>query len=185
MSKARAPHPHGRRARLRADDRHAMVAPSPAPVKRKLIIFLATGAYSGYSPVAPGTAGAAVGLVLVRLGCAPLWRWAPGLFLAAFAAVFLVSCRIAGQAEEIFDERDSPRIVLDEVLGMAATMFLNPTRWQYLIGGFVLFRLSDIIKPFPAALVERRMRGGAAVMLDDFFAAIYANLALRLAARLL
>ncbi len=152
---------------------------------RKLIIFLATGAYSGYSPVAPGTAGSAVGLVLVWLVCAPLWRMAPWAFLAAFGAVFLVSCRIAGRAEEIFNEHDSPRIVIDEVLGMAATMFLNPAGWQYLVGGFVLFRLFDIIKPFPAALIDRRMRGGAAVMLDDLAAAVYANLALRLAAHLL
>jgi phosphatidylglycerophosphatase A len=151
---------------------------------RQLIIFLATGAYSGYSPFAPGTAGSVVGLAIGYF-LAPAWRSHPGIFVACFAAVFAASCWIAGRAEEVFQEHDSSRIVLDEVLGMIATMFLNPLGWPWLLAGFVLFRIFDIIKPFPAALIDRRMAGGPGVMLDDLFAGIYANIVLRIVAHLL
>ncbi len=143
---------------------------------RALVVVLATGAGSGYSPFAPGTAGSVVGLVLTYFVCAPAWTRAPGIFVIAFAAVFAVSCWIAGRAEIIFAEHDSSKIVLDEVLGMIATMYLHPMTWEYLLAGFLLFRILDIIKPFPAALIDRRLAGGAGVMLDDLFAGIYANI---------
>ena len=151
---------------------------------RSLIIFFATGAYTGYSPFAPGTAGSVVGLIIGYF-CAPMWRAEPMVFIAIFAAVFFVSCLIAGRAEEIFGEHDSSRIVLDEVLGMIATMYLNPLGWVWLLGGFLLFRLFDIVKPFPASTIDRRMPGGPGVMLDDLFAGIYANIVLRILAHLL
>ncbi len=61
-------------------------------------------------------------------------------------------------------------------------MFANPTGWTWLIGGFVLFRLFDIIKPWPASRFDR-MRGGAGVMLDDLAAAFYANVTLQVLRR--
>src|SRR5277367_1379827 len=149
---------------------------------RQFIVFFATGAYSGYSPFAPGTAGSVVGLAIGYFVCAPAWRSHPAMFVAIFALVFAASCWIAGRAEGIFKEHDSSRIVLDEVLGMIATMFLNPLGWPWLVAGFLVFRLFDIVKPFPAALIDRRMPGGAGVMLDDLFAAIYANMVLRILA---
>ena len=147
---------------------------------RQVIIFLASGAYTGYSPFAPGTAGSVVGLIIGYFLCAPAWQHEPMFFVAIFAAVMVLACLIAGRAEEIFGEHDSSRIVLDEVLGMIATMFLNPLGWLSLLGGFLLFRLFDIIKPFPASLIDRRMPGGPGVMLDDLFAGIYANIVLRI-----
>jgi phosphatidylglycerophosphatase A len=147
---------------------------------RQVIIFLATGIYTGYSPVAPGTAGSVVGLIIGYFVCAPVWQHEPMMFVLIFAAVMFLSCLIAGRAEEIFGEHDSSKIVLDEVLGMVATMFLNPLGWASLLGGFLLFRLFDIIKPFPASVIDRRMPGGPGVMLDDLFAGIYANIVLRI-----
>ena len=147
---------------------------------RQVIIFLASGAYTGYSPFAPGTAGSVVGLILGYFLCAPTWQHEPMTFVLIFAAVMFLSCLIAGRAEEIFGEHDSSKIVLDEVLGMIATMFLNPLGWGWLLGGFLLFRLFDIIKPFPASVIDRRMPGGPGVMLDDLFAGIYANIVLRI-----
>ena len=152
---------------------------------RQLVIFLATGAYSGYAPVAPGTAGSIVGLIAGCLVFAPIWRYSPVAFLMVFLVVFVAACRIAGSAERIFAEHDSSRIVIDEILGMVATMFLNPTGWAPLAAGFALFRIFDIIKPFPVRLLERQVPGGAGVMLDDLAAAIYANLVLQAARRLL
>ena len=147
---------------------------------RAVIIFLATGVYTGYSPFAPGTAGSVVGLIIGYFWCAPMWQHEPMIFIAIFAALFVLSCLIAGRAEEIFDEHDSSKIVLDEVLGMIATMFLNPLGWGSLLGGFLIFRLFDIVKPFPASLIDRKMPGGPGVMLDDLFAGIYANIVLRI-----
>lgn len=152
---------------------------------RQLVIFFATGAYSGYAPVAPGTAGSIVGLIAGCLVFAPIWRHSPAAFLMVFLIVFVAACWIAGCAERIFAEHDSSRIVIDEILGMVATMFLNPTGGVVLVAGFALFRVFDIIKPFPARLLERQVPGGAGVMLDDLAAAIYANLVLQAARRML
>jgi phosphatidylglycerophosphatase A len=151
---------------------------------RQLIVFIATGAGSGYAPLAPGTAGSIVGLI-VGLIVAPLWRRWPAAFLLGFVIVFAFSCWIAGRAERILDEHDSSKIVLDEVLGMIVTMFLNPTGWVSLVAGFALFRFFDIIKPFPASIIDRHARGGGGVMLDDIAAGVYANLVLQAARRLL
>jgi phosphatidylglycerophosphatase A len=150
---------------------------------RSLILFVATGGYTGYSPVASGTAGSIPGLLFAWLVFAPMWRYSIFLFLLVFSALFAASCWIAGRAEEIFAQRDDSRIVIDEVLGMVATMFLLPTDWRHLAVGFFLFRLFDVLKPFPAGVIDRRMPGGAGVMLDDLSSAVYANLVGQVLAR--
>jgi phosphatidylglycerophosphatase A len=152
---------------------------------RRIIIFFATGIYSGYAPIAPGTAGSVVGLVFVWFGFGPLWEHSHALCLTVFAIAFAIACWISDRAEKIFDQHDDGRIVIDEVLGMAATMFGNPLTFPYLMLGFLLFRVADVIKPWPASLIDRRMRNGAGVMLDDLAAAIYANIVLQVIARLL
>jgi len=114
-----------------------------------------------------------------------MWQYSTALFLVVFAILFAASCWIAGRAEEIFGQRDDSRIVIDEVLGMVATMFLLPTDWRHLALGFFLFRLFDVLKPFPANVIDRRMPGGAAVMLDDLSSAVYANLVGHVLARFL
>jgi len=84
----------------------------------------------------------------------------------------------------LLGQHDSSHIVLDEVLGMVATMFLNRLDWLQLLLGFGLFRLFDIIKPFPAGWVDRTVAGGTGIMLDDLLAGVYANIVLRLVTRL-
>ncbi len=152
---------------------------------RALIIFFATGAYSGFSPVAPGTAGSVVGLAVVWFAFGPLWNHSALLALAIFAAAFAIACWISGRAEVIFNQHDSPKIVIDEVLGMAATMFGNPITIPWILAGFFLFRVFDVVKPFPAGLIDRRVGGGTGVMLDDLAAAIYANIVLQVLWRVL
>jgi phosphatidylglycerophosphatase A len=147
---------------------------------RKLILFLATGFYSGYAPFAPGTAGSVVGLVLAWGVTVPLERRSPLAALALIAALFAAGCWLSGRAEKLLDQHDSSHIVIDEIVGMALTMYLCPAAsWMAFGAGFALFRLFDVLKPEPAGLIDRRMRGGPAVMLDDVAAAIYANLVLR------
>jgi phosphatidylglycerophosphatase A len=158
---------------------------NPFQPMRSLIIFFATGFYSGYSPIAPGTAGSVVGLAVIWLGFGPLWEHSHPLCLIVFAILFAISCWISDRAEKIFDQHDDSRIVIDEVLGMAATMFGNPLTVGYLLLGFILFRVADVIKPWPANLIDRRMRNGAGVMLDDLAAAIYANIVLQVIVRVL
>ena len=146
---------------------------------RGLILFLATGFYSGYSPFAPGTAGSVVGLVLAWGVTVPLERRLPFAALAVIAALFAVGCWLSERAEKLLNQQDSSHIVIDEIVGMALTMYLCPAAsWIAFGAGFALFRLFDILKPEPAGLIDRRMRGGVAVMLDDMVAAMYANLVL-------
>src|ERR1017187_8118332 len=113
---------------------------------RSLIIFFATGIYSGYSPIAPGTAGSVGGLAVVWLGFGPLWRHSPALCLIVFSVGFAISWWISDRAEKIFDQHDDSRIVIDEVLGMAATMFGNPLTAGWLMLGFILFRAATGLK---------------------------------------
>jgi phosphatidylglycerophosphatase A len=147
---------------------------------KKITIAISTGLGTGYSPVAPGTAGSALGLVI-----AFLYARADGHgifegagYLALMATLFVVGVWTAGNAEVIFGQKDSGKIVIDEVVGMLLTLYLLPASLFYLITGFFAFRLFDIVKPFPARRIDRRVEGGLGVMLDDVFAAIYANLCL-------
>ncbi|MGH8011068.1 MAG: phosphatidylglycerophosphatase A family protein [Candidatus Binataceae bacterium] len=146
---------------------------------RQVVIFFATGLYSGYVPKAPGTAGSIVGLLLGWGVFCRLWNPWPAAFAVLFVVMFLLACWIAGRAEHIFGSHDSPHIVIDEVLGMLAAMFMIPTSWPFLLGSFLLFRFFDILKPFPAGVIDRRVGGGFGVMLDDVAAGIYANIVLQ------
>jgi len=75
--------------------------------------------------------------------------------------------------------------VIDEVLGMAATMYGNPLTVPWMLAGFLFFRVFDVMKPFPAGWIDRRVEGGAGVMLDDLVSALYANILLQIARRVL
>lgn len=138
-------------------------------------LAISTTAGVGYAPIAPGTFGSAAGLVI--------WWFLPKTL--AFQLVAIVVLFAAGSwsgtiAEEHFHKRDPGHVVLDEVMGMFITLFLNPVGWKGALAGFCLFRLFDIVKPPPARSLER-LPGGAGIMADDAMAAIYANLVLRLA----
>ncbi|MBV8771822.1 MAG: phosphatidylglycerophosphatase A [Deltaproteobacteria bacterium] len=143
-----------------------------------IVTVVASGAFVGYAPVIPGTAGSVLGLLLVRFALASIWRYAPITFVILFGIAFIVACSVATCAEKMFGRRDSPVIVIDEILGIIATMFGNATSWPWLVAGFTLFRLFDIIKPWPASWFDR-MRGGTGIMLDDLTAACYANIVLK------
>jgi phosphatidylglycerophosphatase A len=136
-------------------------------------LALATFAGVGYIPFAPGTFGSLVGLLL--------WWLVPGsvpLQLTAIVGLFVLGSWSGTVAERHFGNTDPGPIVIDEVMGMLVTLFLNPVGWIGAAVGFFLFRASDIIKPYPANRLEQ-LHGGVGVMADDLMAAIYANLALR------
>jgi phosphatidylglycerophosphatase A len=134
---------------------------------------VATAAGAGFAPVAPGTAGAAVG-VLLHLPLAALGPW-----LYALGAVGLLSLgiRAAGAAERFYARKDDGRIVIDEVVGqlVALAPLALPgvrTSWLAVVTGFVAFRVFDVWKPGVARRAER-LGGGAGVMLDDVVAGLF------------
>lgn len=133
---------------------------------------MVTGFGAGYSPWVPGTAGtlAAVpfSLALNRLASTSLLLAILTLIAFAFAAVWL-----AQKGEEIFLEKDSRRIVVDEMAGFLLANFLSPPQLKPTVAAFILFRIFDIIKLFPAGPAER-MPGGLGVVLDDIIAGLYA-----------
>ena len=146
---------------------------------RTLILFLATGAYSGYVPVASGTAGSLVALPLLFVS-ARLLQVSALLHILVLLVAIGGACWVAGAAEQYLGEHDSSKIVVDEIVGfLSATALLEITPTRLGIA-FLLFRLFDILKPPPARYFDQQVRGGRGVVLDDVCAGLYTNLVLRL-----
>ncbi|MBI5183317.1 MAG: phosphatidylglycerophosphatase A [Nitrospinae bacterium] len=135
-------------------------------------MFIATGGYAGYFPVAPGTVGSLVGVILYLF----LYRLYPLFYFIIILHLFFLGVWSSGEAENILNKKDHHYIVIDEIVGLLLTMFLLPEGVWFIIGGFLLFRLLDILKPFHQI---ERMKGGFGVMLDDLVAGIIANLILQ------
>ena len=134
------------------------------------IKLLATWGGSGYSPFASGTVG--------TLAAIPFYLWLARLpttlYLLTLIAFFFLACWVSGKAEIIFQERDSGRIVIDEVVGYLVTMTAIPYDWRYIVAGFFLFRLFDVVKPPPANWFDSKLKNGYGVVLDDVAAGGYA-----------
>lgn len=143
-------------------------------------VQLATVGPVGHFPVAPGTAGSLVGVVLTalvqRLSPAP---WAYSLTMGGMIAViFAVGVWAAGRAERFYGKQDPGCVVIDEVAGqMVVFLFRAGTGWLTLLAGFILFRVFDVLKPFPARRAEH-LRGGWGIMCDDMAAGVYGAAAL-------
>lgn len=141
---------------------------------KRLGLAVATVAGVGYAPVAPGTFGSAAGLLV--------WWLLPAstaVQAVAIVLIFVVGSWGGNIAERHFGRTDPGQVVIDEVMGMLITLFMNPVGWKGALAGFLLFRIFDVIKPWPANKLEE-LHGGIGVMADDGMAAIYANLALRI-----
>jgi phosphatidylglycerophosphatase A len=142
----------------------------------RLAVFIATAAYCGYAPIAPGTVGSAAGLVVYLL---VWWTQSPILEIALIVFLFAIGVWSGTIAERYFGGIDPGPVVMDEVVGMLITLAFIPVGWTGALAGFVLFRIFDVIKPFPAGRLER-LHGGLGVMADDAMAAVYANVSLRI-----
>ena len=147
-------------------------------IVRAAWVFLATGAYTGFFPVAPGTVGSLLGLVIDRGLRATGSDWVYGSVMVALSVAGIVASRVA---EEHFARKDPSHVVVDEIAGMLVSLFLLPVSWTGLAVGFFLFRVFDIVKPFPCRRAEK-LPGGLGIMADDLIAGVYVNLVLRLAA---
>jgi len=149
---------------------------TPRQILSDPVLFLAFGFGSGLAKKAPGTLG--------TLAAIPIY----GLFVqtgtVAYSLLTLVvmvsGVWICDQAAEKLGEHDFGGIVWDEIAGLLITMALVPFSWQALIAGFMLFRLFDIVKPWPIRWADRRVQGGFGIMLDDVLAGVIAGLILLL-----
>lgn len=147
----------------------------------RLAVIVATFGYVGLCPFAPGTAGSAAGLLVYTLVSRV------GLGVPEAAAILLLGAAgvLSGRAaERHFGCVDPGPVVIDEVVGMLVTLFLVPVGWTGVLVGFVLFRVFDVVKPYPAGRLER-LPGGLGMVADDVMAGVYANLVLRLLWRFL
>lgn len=141
----------------------------------RLAVFIATVGYCGYFPFAPGTVGSAAGLLVYLL---VWWTQSAAVEALLILVLFAVGIWAGTTAERYFGGIDPGPIVIDEVVGMLITLAFMPVGLNTAIAGFVLFRIFDVIKPFPAGRLES-LHGGLGVMSDDAMAAVYANLSLR------
>ena len=132
--------------------------------------FLAFGFGSGLSPIAPGTVGTVAalvpGLLLVQL---PVWMGLTTVALAFVVGIYL--CNAAGQSLGVHDYGG---IVWDEFVGMWLVLIFVPFDWLWWLAAFGLFRLFDIVKPWPIRWLDQQVHGGLGVMIDDLLAAVYA-----------
>lgn len=142
----------------------------------RLAVLVSTFGYVGFFPVAPGTAGSFAALALYAV---LRWVGEPGFEAVAIVAVFAVGVWASTRAETLLGTEDPGPVVIDEVLGMLMTLGGMPLSLTGVAVGFVLFRVFDVVKPFPARRLERAP-GGWGIMLDDAMAGIYGHLVLRL-----
>lgn len=148
---------------------------TPSSVWRNPAHFLAFGLGSGAAPVAPGTFGTLAAIPLYLL-LAPLPLWG---YLLAVLAVSLLGIWLCDRTSRDLGVHDHPGIVWDEFAGYLVTMIAAPPGWLWIVVGFILFRLFDILKPWPIRWIDRRVHGGFGIMLDDLLAGVFAALALQ------
>jgi len=143
-------------------------------------MFIATGAGTGYLPMAPGTWGSMLGVAL-WFG---LRNLGPASYVIFTAALFLVGTACAGSAEKIVDHADPGLVVIDEVVGQMIALTAVPHHPLAVLAAFLLFRFFDILKPFPVGWLDRHIHGGLGIMLDDVIAGLYALLLVQIIWRL-
>ena len=143
-------------------------------VLRDPVNFLAFGFGTGLVPKAPGTAGSVPGLLLAWLTI----DLAPAMQAGIVISLCIAGVWLCGESARRIGVHDHGGIVWDEICGMYLTALFAPPSIAGFFAAFVLFRVFDIVKPWPIRDLDHRMRGGAGIMLDDLVAALYAALLL-------
>jgi len=146
------------------------------PALQGPILFLSSGTYLGYIPLASGTFGSLWGIpIFYWLSTQKFWFQIVILIGSIFLAILL-----AGQAAKILDEKDPSKVVIDEIVGYMAAMAGMTFSWTMAISGFFIFRIMDIVKPYPIRKIDQQMPGGWGIVLDDVLAGIYSQIILRI-----
>ena len=160
---------------------HSVEVDTPAARKptlfRNPVQLLAFGFGSGLAPRAPGTAGtiAAVPLYWLIADWGLLW-YSAVVLVAAVAGIW-----ICGTASRELNVHDHPGIVWDEFVGYWITLWAMPVDWVWMLAGFIVFRILDIVKPWPIGPLDRKVGGGFGIMIDDVLAGVMACATLHLA----
>jgi len=141
---------------------------------KRLAVAIATSGGAGYFPFAPGTVGSAVGVVIYFL----TRRWTPASQVALLVGITLVGTWASHLAAQHFNKEDPGYVVIDEVAGQLVTLLLLDVGLLGAAAGFFLFRVFDIIKPWPARKFED-LPGGLGIMADDLMAGVYGWIVLR------
>src|SRR6056297_449899 len=144
-------------------------------ISRRFVLGLATGGYVGYIPIAPGTFGSLIGVIVFW----PLSFLELPLILFIMAIFAVVAVWVAHEAESILQVADPGQVVIDEIIGMMAALVALPALPLIWVAGFFFFRFFDILKPFPISYLEKRCPGGLGIVIDDVAAGIFANILLR------
>lgn len=149
---------------------------------KRLSIAVASGLGAGYSPYAPGTCGSVVGLFIFL--ATKRFAYQHSLTFQIICAIFLVVIGIitADVTSRMLRVKDPSLVVIDEIAGMFITLVGHEPTILHLLTGFVLFRILDILKPFPIRQLER-LKGGLGIMADDIMAGVLANICLYLTPR--
>lgn len=152
-----------------------MIEPSQRRWNNHWVHFLAFGLGSGAAPKAPGTFGtiAAIPLFLL-LAQLPLWA-----YIVVLVASFALGVYLCEQTSKDMGVHDHGGIVWDEFVGFWIAMTALPFHWAWILAGFLLFRLFDILKPWPISWLDKRVHGGFGIMIDDVLAGIFALVVLQ------
>ena len=135
---------------------------------RRIAVVLATVGGAGHAPVAPGTVGSAVGVLVYAV----TRSWTPGAQIALLVVISFIGVWAANEAERHFQKADPGHVVIDEVAGQMLTLLLLDVGLFGMGVGFVIFRVLDIVKPWPVRQFEA-LHGGLGVMADDLMAGVY------------
>jgi phosphatidylglycerophosphatase A len=146
----------------------------------RFFLLLATGLGVGYSPIAPGTLGTLLAIPVYYF----LSNIASPIYEVTLIGFFFASVWVSENAEVFFGKKDDSRIVIDEMMGFLITVLWVPKTILFVTLGFFLFRFFDILKPFPIRRLEKRLKGGFGVVLDDVMAGVYANIILQIIGRI-
>jgi phosphatidylglycerophosphatase A len=141
---------------------------------KDLVLFFATMAGTGNASKAPGTLGTLAAIPF----CALLLLFPAKAQVVLMLTAILMGIMVCDAASRRLGEKDPSCVVLDEALGLGVTLMLFPLSLATLVLGFVLFRLFDILKPWPVAYFDQKVPGGAGIVLDDVAAGLCAHLCL-------
>jgi phosphatidylglycerophosphatase A len=141
----------------------------------KLTEFIVTGLYVGKSKWAPGTMGSLLAIPLAYF----LAQKGPMVYLEVSVLLIFLSIILCSYYESQTQSHDQKQIVIDEVVGYLVAYFWLPFRWQYFALAFVVFRFFDIVKPYPISYIDKNVKGGLGVVLDDLAAGLATNMILQ------
>lgn len=138
--------------------------------------LISLGFGSGLAPKFPGTAGTALAAVLF-IQVPPIeWK----LYLGIITVAFVLGIFLCAYTARALSVHDHPAIVWDEIVGFWISMFMVPRAWYWVLTGFIVFRVFDIVKPWPISLADKHVNGGLGIMLDDLIAGLFTLLLIQI-----